>query len=67
MKKISTDMQNLIEISKNPREAAERCAELAKINVIKILNDINRVSDRNGNSMHIRIAKLRMEIEREGL
>ena len=67
MKKISTDMQNIIETSKNPREAAERCAELTKVKMIKMLEDINRVSDRDGNRTYIRVSKLRMQIEQEGL
>lgn len=67
MTKLSTEMQNLIEISKNPREAAERCAELTKVKMVKMLEDINRVSDRDGNRTYIRVAKLRMQLESEGI
>ena len=64
MTKLSVDMQNLIEISKSPREAAERCAELTKIKMIKMLVDINRVSDKDGNRTYIRVSKLRMQLEK---
>ncbi len=67
MTKLSAEMQNLIEISNNPREAAERCAELTKVRMIKMLEDINRVSDRDGNRTYIRVSKLRMQLEREGV
>ena len=67
MTKLSVDMQNLIEISKSPREAAERCAELTKIKMIKMLEDINRVSDKDGNRTYIRVSKLRMQLEKEGI
>lgn len=67
MTKLSADMQNLIEISKNPREAAERCAELTIVRMIKMLEDINRVSDRDGNRTYIRVSKLRMQLQKEGL
>jgi hypothetical protein len=67
MTKLSADMQNLIEISKNPREAAERCAELTIVRMIKMLEDINRVSDRDGNRTYIRVSKLRMQLQQEGI
>ena len=67
MTKLSVDMQNLIEISKSPREAVERCAELTKIKMIKMLEDINRVSDKDGNRTYIRVSKLRMQLEKEGI
>ncbi len=67
MRKTAEDMQNIIEISKNPREAAERCAELTRIKMIKMLEDINRVSDKDGNRTYIRVSKLRMQLEQEGI
>lgn len=67
MTKLSAEMQNLIENSKSPREAAERCAELTKVRMIKMLEDINRVSDKDGNRTYIRVSKLRMQLEREGV
>ena len=67
MTKLSAEMQNLIGNSKSPREAAERCAELTKVRMIKMLEDINRVSDRDGNRTYIRVSKLRMQLEREGV
>jgi hypothetical protein len=67
MTKLSADMQNLIETSKSPREAAERCAELTRVKMIKMLEDINRVSDRDGNRTYIRVSKLRMQLEQEGI
>jgi hypothetical protein len=67
MTKLTADMQNLIEISKSPREAAERCAELTRVRMIKMLEDINRVSDRDGNRTYIRVSKLRMQLQQEGL
>ena len=67
MTKLSADMQNIIETSKNTREAAERCAELTKIKIFKMLEDINRVSDRDGNRTYIRVSKLRMKLEQEGI
>mgnify|MGYP000287639024 CR=1 FL=1 len=67
MTKLSADMQNIIEISRSPREAAERCAELTRLKMIKMLEDINRVSDKDGHRTYIRVSKLRMQLEQEGI
>lgn len=65
MKNLSTEMGSIITNSNSVKEASEKCAIIAKEQMVKLLNDITRTSEKDGNRMHVRISKLRMAIERD--